>query len=516
MKTVDAVSAAFGALRDLPAPAWLWWSSGAVPYAFALSWFVTEMGASAEAAEALPFRALLVASLYLWLGCAQVNFSSYVRASVSGGPPRLHSLFDVLRTTALIHVSALLVLPAGLMSVLGAPATFAFYQSASWYSGAEVTAKGVFGYALAAAGREPRTSAGILLMVILLAAVVFLNVFVLLFGGPFVLRTLTGQETAFTRNPPGMLNLATFSSALAISWLCLDPLIKTIFALRCFERDSIHSGADLRAALRRIAKAAPAAMLFVSVAAGQPAANEIERAIKEVSARPEFVWRTPRLTTLQEDHAFLRFSQDAAGFVTGAFRSIGQAVSSAAEALLRWLRSEGGRSVTNDGAGTAPHDIDVAVTVLLLLLAGLGAYVLIRLRRKAPAAVNSTPSAQKPIDLREEEVSPELLGGDEWLAMADDFARDGNLRMAARAVFLSLLATLGKQEVISIHKAKSNLDYVRELIRRTRGNEVLHEAFRSTVSSFERTWYGHHEITPQLFDQYRVHAMNTRNLAEQH
>jgi hypothetical protein len=112
-------------------------------------------------------------------------------------------------------------------------------------------------------------------------------------------------------------------------------------------------------------------------------------------------------------------------------------------------------------------------------------------------------------------VRPDQLPDSDWLALAESWVARGDLRMATRAIFLGLLASLGSLRVISIDKGKSNLDYLRELTRRTRGNSVLHDGFGGCVRVFERTWYGGHDMSRDLFDRFRAEALNTRSCAQQ-
>ena len=60
----------------------------------------------------------------------------------------------------------------------------------------------------------------------------------------------------------------------------------------------------------------------------------------------------------------------------------------------------------------------------------------------------------------------------------------------ARAVFFSALARLQRDNLIMLARFKTNLDYDRELGRRTRHLPHVRPAFRWLVQTFERCWYG--------------------------
>ena len=149
-----------------------------------------------------------------------------------------------------------------------------------------------------------------------------------------------------------------------------------------------------------------------------------------------------------------------------------------------------------------------ALAVIWLVIQG------VRKRRRIQAitAVSTTPAV---VDITADDVSPDLLPDSGWLELADQWTAQGDLRMATRAVFLALLAGLGTHGVIAIDKAKSNLDYTREVRRRARGNSRLQDSFRACVTIFERTWYGRHDIPRELFDRFRNDALTARSHAQQ-
>ena len=74
----------------------------------------------------------------------------------------------------------------------------------------------------------------------------------------------------------------------------------------------------------------------------------------------------------------------------------------------------------------------------------------------------------------------------------------GELRKAVRAVFLAMLACLARHEWISVSRAKSNLEYRRELARRAR---TAAPPFDEGVRLFERSWYGTHPATPEAIGE---------------
>jgi len=64
------------------------------------------------------------------------------------------------------------------------------------------------------------------------------------------------------------------------------------------------------------------------------------------------------------------------------------------------------------------------------------------------------------------------------------------------------LAHLATRNLISIARFKSNREYERELRRRAHAIPNLPTLFGDTISNFERVWYGTHEATLDLAQQF--------------
>jgi len=62
---------------------------------------------------------------------------------------------------------------------------------------------------------------------------------------------LLGIPSIFTQAPWAAMNSTLTAGVAALTYLCCDPLLKALYALRCFYGESLGSGQDLRAELRR-------------------------------------------------------------------------------------------------------------------------------------------------------------------------------------------------------------------------------------------------------------------------
>ena len=513
--SIALLDGAFDLLRAAPASAWLVWAMGCLPFGLGVIAFVGEMTGSANAGDVLSAHALALALLFLWMTANQARFARRLRPLLDGATPKQPAIAPQI----VVGGTSLLMLPLAALSILGFPWMAAFYYSASASDAPDT--RGVYRYASRQASTWSFSGVNDFLMSLLLGLVVFMNVFVLLASGPVLFRTFTGEESVFTRNPSGMMNGTLFTAAVVITWLLLDPLLRAMFVIRCFRVDAIRSGVDLSAAIRRgagvlallLALLAPT-MKAASVKAAPQSVDppKLDRSIREVTHRPEFQWQEPRaVETGAPSNAFVRFTQDAVRFVGGIVYEVFDWLDSIVRAIVRWLSGQQ-QELPPDGAGRRGLRYAAPILyVLIALAAGAVVALLLRIRReRRKTQAVPTVAAPEVLDLASEHVAPDQAPEGEWLAMAARLLDAGNLRLAMRALYLAVLASLGAAGLITIHRARSNLDYQRELARRARGNTKLLQTFRGLVAAFERTWYGDHAISHGDFEVFRGNAMEMR------
>ena len=97
------------------------------------------------------------------------------------------------------------------------------------------------------------------------------------------------------------------------------------------------------------------------------------------------------------------------------------------------------------------------------------------------------------------------------MVMAKELMDRGEFRLALRALYLSILAHLAEDEMITIAQFKSNRDYERELARRCHEREGLLAFFSENVKIFDRSWYGMHEVTR---DDLKVFSGNQERIVK--
>ena len=111
-------------------------------------------------------------------------------------------------------------------------------------------------------------------------------------------------------------------------------------------------------------------------------------------------------------------------------------------------------------------------------------------RRPGPRMLAVAQAVALPPDLNDEKLEASRLPSEEWLALAREQMARGEWRLALRALYLATLAGLGAEGLVTLTRAKTNLDYERELGRRAAGRGELLAAFHRRRLAFESVWYG--------------------------
>lgn len=525
-------------LRGAPAGVFVAYYAGAVPFVLALLYFWADMSRGALAGGRCAGGALLLAALFVWMKVWQSVFAARLRAELTGGePPRWTSrrLANVAVEHAALQAPALFFTPL-LPLVIIVPEAFGFLQSLTVLADGEA---GGLRAAVRRAGKQaalwPLQQRTVQAVWLLFGLAVFINVVTFLVFGPVLLKTFLGVETAFTRGGQwSILNTTFFASAVALAWLCLDPLLKTVYVLRCFYGLSLSTGEDLRVDLRRARQApgwlgAGLALLLAfnanvaaqdTAPATKPAkeaavqAPDLSQSIERTLSQPEFAWRLPRDKVESLEKGWLRqFMEDTVEAVKNAINAVvefGVKVYRKVKQFLdRWIKP--GKDSEDSGSMDWQSGVQLLVFVLLAIVACVLAVLLIRAwrqRSKRPVVLAQAVAAAP--DLTDENTTADQLPEDDWLKLARELAGRGELRLAVRAMYLASLAHLGRRELVVIARFKSNRDYELELRRRARAWPELQGAFAENVGSFDRAWYGMHEVNADALQRFESNIQRIR------
>lgn len=541
---------------------------GSLPFTLGLLYFWADLSHSADAERYGTGAALGLALLFLWMKLCHAVFADRLRALFNHRPARSWSvrwLLGLFIVQGTLHSVGLFVLVAASIVTVPLGWAYAFCQSVTAIGSGETgTVREVFRRSARAAVLWPKQNHLMLLTLSLLSLFVWINILSAVFGLPYLLKLVTGEENAFTRGGVDWSNSTFLMVTVCLAYLLLDPVVKTFYTLRCFYADSLHSGEDLKSELRGLPPVKPAAPVGRPAAAAGVAAAlaaifllgmwpvgaraalapaappataalvpppdtaplpegnihppQLDKTIEEVMHRREFAWRVPPVPTKADAEAArtgffdnaLQWFKDTVKWV---FTQIGRAIQAVydwCKALLkRWFPGDDKPSapeVEHTGGGNIGGILRILVYALCTAIGVLLVYLGWRAwrQRNAPELAGQAISSGTPAapDLSSDEVLATQLPEDEWLQLARRLLETGEHRLALRAFYLSILALLGARGLLVISRHKSNRDYLAELRRRARDQAGLQGAFHRSVGRYERVWYGPHPASQDLFDQF--------------
>jgi Domain of unknown function (DUF4129) len=246
-------------------------------------------------------------------------------------------------------------------------------------------------------------------------------------------------------------------------------------------------------------------------------ADEFDEALDKVLARDEFAWRLgPRASLDTSYPSWLEwFFDESFSALEGAFETVADWF----QRLEAWLRKLTEPIDGPNGAGVAGTGISISWVLLILALAVVCSVLVVFLKRSR--------RTREEIDVETEPVELSELADDEsaagsvepsrWRRWALELESDGRLREAIRAIHLATLSALAHAELIRLERFKSNLEYLRELRRRSRMEPLLAGLFATNIGYFERVWYGRDLATADLLhasldnlDRIDSHVANSR------
>jgi Domain of unknown function (DUF4129) len=543
---LELVEEAFYLLRTAPVPVLATYYVGALPFILALLYYVSDMSRSAFAAERLFPASFGLAVLFLWMKAWQAGFTARLSALLAQEPaPRWTAagLARMLAVQAFLQPAGLLFLPFSVVLLVPFGWVYAFYANVTVLGqGQDPDFSSLWKRVWRQTFLAPRQNHLALVVFKLMAMFVFSNLALALGLLPLLLKTLLGVETVFSQSPWAMLNTTFFTVVLGLTYLGLDPFLKATYALRCFYGESVRSGRDMRAMLKAFrardfesvpAKAALGLALFFLLSAPQTRAapkagssppnpiestrpvraSELNRAIDDVVKQREYTWRMPRYKQILEKESQgrdLSWLERIGRSLENAFRGMDNRL----RKLFDWL-TPNRRAVSraSRSGGSWLGAMRALLIVLIVILIALVTALLVRWWRQRPQTEGGTLLAETPPprpDLADETVGADQLPESEWLGLARELMAHGDLRLALRAFYLASLAHLAEQNLIAIARFKSNHDYERELDRRGHALPGVVELFSRNVTVFDRVWYGLHEVTGELLDQFSANVNTIR------
>jgi hypothetical protein len=508
---VELIEEAVHLLRRAPLGWYALYLAGVGPFVTALLFYWAWVTWARPSGEENVWMALGLVPLFLWMKAIQSEFCGRLlalRLDEAPAPAIGRRLGRVFLAQARIQTWVAVLLGPASLALLPFPWVFAYGQSAT------VIGEGDFLHEEAAAQARlwPAQNCLGLLLIGSLAACLTLNIAACFYTIPWLCSRVLGIETIFSLHGWSLLNTTFLASVAALGWAASDPLVKAFYVLRVFHGRSLRTGEDLRIELRRTRRVAALAAIGLALAlteaarpldaapasADRPAAvrpQDLDRAVDTVLSRADYAWRIHTEAPAADDPHEGWFAR----FVRTGLRVLGNMLGSLIRAIgsiIDWIMGRFGRPSPGavDSAGSAAGALAKGLLYVFaaLALAALGWLVWLavgRFRESAPRAAVVTPLAAEP-DLASEDLHADRLPPDGWLALAREQAARGEWRLAQRALYLALLASLAAEGLISLARFKTNLDYERELRGRALSRGEVPARFSIRRREFEESWYG--------------------------
>jgi len=530
----DLIEEATHVLRSASVATWATYYLGAAPFVLGLLFFWADMSLNPYAGRHLADASFVMGALFLWMKFWQTVFTRRLRAQIAGEPPPpwdFNRCARVVLTQTILQPSGLFVLPLSLVPALPFAWVYAFYQNVTVLADGKERTADLFKKSWRQATLWPKQNHIVLAILMAFTLYLFFNWISVCLALPQLFKMLFGVESAFTKSPFSLLNTTFFAAMFGLTYLCADPLFKTIYTLRCFYGESLRSGEDLKAELKPFVataqKIAAVLILFFTIFISTPASAQtaapaapaknatqvpppaLDKAINETIHERKYTWRMPR-EKVTDDEANK-------GFIVRFFDNVGAMVRKWIRAVAHWLDEwlqklfRHRRPISPD-SDMPRWDWVASVQLLLWTLVGVAVatlavflYRVWRQRRKAPATVLGEAIFPVP-DVADENVGADQLPEDGWVKLARELLERGEFRLAMRAFYLASLSHLATRNLISIARFKSNRDYERELRRRGHSFPELLSLFGDNISVFERIWYGMHAVDLDVVNRFATNV----------
>jgi hypothetical protein len=517
---------------------------GSLPFIMALLYFLTDVTQGAFASKRLVESSAVLAGAFIWMKFWHAVFTGRIMEQLCGQQPQRWGLRRICRVAvgqAAIQPWGLIMIPLATVIVFPLPWAYAFFQNASVYGSERTDHPG--GRPLTSAWRQARVWPGqnvaTILILMLFGFFVLVNLGQAIMLPPELAKMFLNIDSVFTRGGFSAMNTTFLSILLSLGYLCLDPLIKAFYTLRCFYGQSLQTGQDLRSELRAMIAAGCVVVCLTLLGAtntasakdapppAEPAAStqvtagispqELDKSFDEVLSQRKYAWRLRRAEdqNLQaEEESFASAVLDTIWeWIKYFLNWLGDIVKEIWDFLFPRPERYDPNDTSNDSTGVSGTGGSgqagwvsllryVVYATIVALVIVLGAVLWKKFKLSQTKEANVTGPEMSAIDLEDENVTADDLPESGWLDLARRLVEQGDSRLALRAMYLASLSMLAANSRISIAKFKSNLDYRRELARRCHSMPLLLESFGRNVGVFEAVWYGTRQATEQVISTF--------------
>ncbi len=565
---IETSEEALALVREAGAGALALYYAGTFPFVAGFITFWAAMGQSARASQQLPEATLGVALLFAWMKVWQSRYCQVLLAHAGGlpAPPWTSGAFGRgLARQALIQATGWLVLPVSALMVLPFAWAYAAYQHATvleagdrrtaWALAKDGCAQAgvwsrqnhvilwLLGHVLVilalafvlvvspvltavlptelgeVASAIIRLLLGLLFLPLVLScpvgAMLSINLALFVLIGAGLLHSLLGIQTVFSVSGMAAFNSTFFVIVGGLAYLCMDPVLKAAYVLRSFHHASMHTGEDLRLQWRRATLGNGVRLLVVfavllSWAGTARAENAVDpaaldQAISKELQQSQYAWHMPRELIVKEgERSWLSdMIHRTAEQIRNAFRWISDVI----DRIMKGIFGEpgGGREAASGWAGS-PEMLKTLLVVLVGVLLLALVVLWLRTRRVGREIVLAGASVPRVTpDLNDEATGADALPEEGWRELAEELMARGEYRLAARALFLAMLAWLAEDGLVRLARFKSNRDYAGELRQRSHVHPELLDTFCASARMYESVWYGPHVASEDFIRGGLIH-----------
>lgn len=531
--TIQVLEEAFNLLRKSELTTLFYYYLGSMPFAVALLYFFNDMSKNAFAKDYCLTASLGLTILFIWMKTWQAIFSIQVFKSVSNidySPKSFRAVCSIVLVQTIVHVSSIIVLPVASIVMIPFAWCLSLYQLIliqNWQDGISVKKNLTRNYS--AAREFTFLNHMVILIFSVFGFIVFINVVIIIYALPFLVKALFGIESVFTRGGFMPFNTTFLFSAAVLTYLFVDPIFKTVFVLEKFYIHSKKSGADIIANLKdmsfRIGKTILIVTCISTIAFGQgkliaeetgdmsdknSSAQMISPAyldtiIEKTLNQREYAWKLPYVQDEkpEADKGFVYKSIDwLLKQLKKGIKTIGNWIKKLVEWIAEKLARESKEIPSNEKKAKANPDILAAI---LIGIVAIGLLVLIIRKGKNDKNIKDENVVDTSIpDITDEHLTADELESRKWIELAIQLMNSGDLRLAMRALYMGTLAYLAEKEIIIIARYKSNYEYRQEIRRRAHQNVELIKDFNHIVMAIDRAWYGMQDVNQQEYDNFFI------------
>lgn len=254
----DLLEEAFHALRVSSLSTLVVYYIGSVPFVVCLFYFWADMSRSSFALQDAALASLAVGGTYFWMKAWQAVFCQRLWVQLNAGGEVIDQSWGrslrYLAAQVLIQSTAIPVLVLALICVFPLAWIYAFYQNVTALGLTQDYGRKPLRHLVADSARLSHWEWGsnhfLGLIVMIFSLFVWMSVIMMAMLLPVLAKSLLGVESVFTLNPVATFMNSTFIfGTLLIVFLCVSPLTKALYVIRCFYGQSRTTGADLMSRL---------------------------------------------------------------------------------------------------------------------------------------------------------------------------------------------------------------------------------------------------------------------------